>query len=40
MSLTYAQMAVGFIGLLHLVFMTGELLPWHAPKIIKVVSGK
>lgn len=40
MSLTYAQMAVGFIGLLHLVFMIGELLPWHAPKIMKVVLGK
>lgn len=40
MSLTAPQIAVGAIALLHLVFMAGELLPWGAPKIMKVVLGK
>lgn len=40
MPSTASQIAVGSIGLLHLIFMAGELLPWGNPKIMQVVLRK
>ena len=40
MSLTASQIAVCLIGLLHVLFMFGELYPWGAPKIMGLVLRK
>jgi putative membrane protein len=40
MSWTIAQLAVFLIGLLHVFFMLGELLPWNRPLIMTLVLKK
>jgi putative membrane protein len=40
MSLTLSQLAVCLIALLHVLFMIGELFPWHEPKIMGLVLKK
>jgi uncharacterized membrane protein len=40
MSCTVAQMMVFAIGVLHVLFMLGELFPWNRPIIMGVVLGK
>ena len=40
MSWSASQVAVCFIGCLHLVFMIGELYPWEHPSIMMVVLQK
>jgi len=40
MHWTAGQIAVCFIGVLHLVFMLGELFPWERPKIMVRVLEK
>jgi uncharacterized membrane protein len=40
MSLTASQIAICSIGLLHVLFMFGEMFPWGRPKILKTVLKK
>jgi uncharacterized membrane protein len=40
MSWTASQIATGAIGVLHLLFMIGELYPWGRPKIMELVLRK
>lgn len=40
MSLTLSQLAVCIIAVLHVLFMIGELFPWHGPKIMGLVLKK
>jgi uncharacterized membrane protein len=40
MSWSASQVAICFIGLLHLVFMIGELYPWEHPRIMMAVLEK
>jgi uncharacterized membrane protein len=40
MSLTASQIAICLIGLLHVLFMLGELYPWSVPKIMELVLRK
>ena len=40
MWLTPSQIAIGFIGCLHVLFMIGELYPWGRPKIMGLVLRK
>ena len=40
MSLTLSQIAVILVGLLHILFMAGELFPWSNPVIMQSVLKK